>query len=156
MADSQAAGWVEGDVRAVVRPSWIAAEPAAEEYSRAVGIMELAERLRDSVRLRMMSEVPLGAFLSGGVDSSAVVTTMAGLIAGLVGALELGVQPTLVTLTRVPWIPALAATLNGIAAAVLISFNQPGTYPTRLLAVPSKHPMNTTSLSRDGREYCRR
>ena len=40
---------------------------------------ELISRLREAVDIRTVADVPLGAFLSGGVDSSAIVAMMAGL-----------------------------------------------------------------------------
>lgn len=60
------------------RPSFDSSRPLSLEAA----IPELQERLREAVKLRMVAEVPLGAFLSGGVDSSAIVANMAALQGG--------------------------------------------------------------------------
>ena len=54
-----------------------AASPALDEREAGEALLD---RLREAVRDRLMSEVPLGVLLSGGIDSSAIVALMAELV----------------------------------------------------------------------------
>ncbi|MGZ8941569.1 MAG: asparagine synthase (glutamine-hydrolyzing) [Methylobacter sp.] len=65
-----------------VVPYWVGSQVAKScvaqsfTYSPIQAVDELETLLKDAVRLQMMADVPLGAFLSGGVDSSTVVALM--------------------------------------------------------------------------------
>jgi asparagine synthase (glutamine-hydrolysing) len=67
--------WRDG--RSEIRRSWEIAADEPFEGSDDDAVEGLRRVLRDAVASHMVSDVPLGAFLSGGVDSSAVVGLMA-------------------------------------------------------------------------------
>ena len=52
---------------------WDVTFESGDGRSESDYVEELVERVRDSVRAHLVSDVPVGAFLSGGIDSSAVV-----------------------------------------------------------------------------------
>ncbi|MBK7393994.1 MAG: asparagine synthase (glutamine-hydrolyzing) [Chloracidobacterium sp.] len=71
--------WKDGKID--IREFWdLSFEPKHEVRSDAEYIDEWRELFRQSVELRLMADVPLGMFLSGGIDSSAIAAMMSTMV----------------------------------------------------------------------------
>jgi asparagine synthase (glutamine-hydrolysing) len=70
---------------------WDVPQPeSAAPRSDQEWIAECRSRLEETVRMRLMSDVPLGMFLSGGVDSSAIAALMKRMVSGPVKSFAVG------------------------------------------------------------------
>jgi len=69
--------WRRGTPAPAIEPYWDLRYPRPESLSLDDAAEGLRARLIEATRCRLVADVPLGAFLSGGVDSGAVVATMA-------------------------------------------------------------------------------
>lgn len=101
----------------------------------------LLHHLEEAVRLHLVSEVPLGAFLSGGIDSSAIVALMSRAGQGRVKTFTIGFEAGQVGIDERPFARAIAtqygtdhseylyenpqAQIEGMLPAIIQSFDEP-------------------------------
>src|SRR5579864_5395136 len=80
--------WQDGNV--TVEPYWNVRFASKVQLDEHEAVEQFGSLLRDAVRRRLMADVPLGAFLSGGMDSSSVVAEMAELSSAPVKTFSIG------------------------------------------------------------------
>jgi len=82
--------WKPGQATPRIDRYWDVPDGPARKLSLDEASEEFQALLRESVRLRLISDVPLGAFLSGGVDSSVIVAQMRELTTSPVKTFSIG------------------------------------------------------------------
>ncbi|CAN5669689.1 asparagine synthase (glutamine-hydrolyzing) [soil metagenome] len=81
--------WKDGKIK--IEKYWdVSFEPKFEETSDKEFVEEWRELFKESVRLRLMADVPLGMFLSGGIDSSAICAVMAEMVSEPIKTFSVG------------------------------------------------------------------
>lgn len=139
------------------QPKWTASEDELIE--------ELRARLREAVKIRLLSERPLGAHLSGGIDSSIIVALMSEFASGPVKTFSAGFEEQ--NFTELPFARAVAekystdhheftltygdipATLEKIAAHFGEPFADASAIPLYHLSVMTREHV-TVALNGDG------
>jgi asparagine synthase (glutamine-hydrolysing) len=83
--------WSDGKLD--IREFWdLSFEPKHEARSDAEYVEEWLDLFRRSVEMRLMADVPLGMFLSGGIDSSAIAAAMSGMVSEPIKTFSIGFQ----------------------------------------------------------------
>ncbi|HXX33962.1 MAG TPA: asparagine synthase (glutamine-hydrolyzing), partial [Thermodesulfobacteriota bacterium] len=84
--------WDEKKIQ--IRQYWSPFDPekCKENYSEAEAELRITDLLKESVRRRLISDVPLGVFLSGGIDSSAVTALAQKEVPGRIKTFSIGFE----------------------------------------------------------------
>jgi asparagine synthase (glutamine-hydrolysing) len=143
---------------------WTPMRAERPELTGEDAIAELQRLIDESVSLHLESEVPLGAFLSGGVDSSTVVATMCKLAPGRVQTFSIGFEEE--EFNEAPYAAQVARALgtqhtelivrpdaDELVEDVVTAFDEPfadsSALPTYLVAELARRTV-TVALSGDG------
>jgi asparagine synthase (glutamine-hydrolysing) len=149
---------------------WRLPEPRTARRYRTITELrcELVEQLKNAVRLRMVSDVPLGAFLSGGIASSAVVAMMARIGGGTVKTFSIGFSARKYDVTRYARMeaqryatehqelvvePDAAAVLRRLVWHYREPFADPSASPTYYVSQVARRKV-TVALNGDGGDEC--